>query len=109
MDHPSLFEQWPGGLRVREFLNVQFPKTLQRRADLIALIEDGGIFHFEIQSQNDMEIGFRLAMYCLPIAHQFGRPHIQLVLYVGRETWPWRCSRKAGPIGWRRSHKGSQC
>ena len=38
-DHPSLFEHLTGGRRVREFLNVQFPKTLERRAQLLMKLQ----------------------------------------------------------------------
>lgn len=85
MDNPSLLEQLTGGLHVREFLNVQFPKTLEQRADLVALLEDDSIFHFEIQGQNDMEIEYRQGFYCLMISQQYRRPLSQVILYVGQE------------------------
>ena len=32
MDLPSLIEQWTGGVRVSEFLNVVFPRMIERRS-----------------------------------------------------------------------------
>ena len=51
-DGPSLLEQLTGGVHVREFLNVEFLEVMERRADLVARLEDDSIFHFEIQGQN---------------------------------------------------------
>ena len=91
-DHSSLFEQLTGGLHVREFLNVQFPKTMEQRADLVALLEDDTIFHFEIQGYYDRDMEYRQAFYCLMrfqllrqmISQQYRRPLSQAVLYVGK-------------------------
>jgi hypothetical protein len=63
MDHPSLPEQLTGGVHVREFLNVEFPQVMQRRADLVALLEDDSGFHFEFQGQNDKHIAYREGIY----------------------------------------------
>ena len=85
MDRPSLFEMMTGGVRVREFLNVAFPKTLERQADLVALLEDGTIFHIEFQGQNDKHITYRSGIYDLLAWHRYQRPVRTVVLYVG---WP---------------------
>jgi hypothetical protein len=83
-DRPSLLDQLAGGLRVREFLNVEFPKVIERRADLAVLLEDDTILHLEFQSHNDKEIAYREGMYCLMIAQKYGRQVRQVVLYVGQ-------------------------
>jgi hypothetical protein len=83
-DHPSLLDQLAGGLRVREFLNVEFPKVIERRADLAVLLEDETILHVEFQSHNDKDIAYREGMYCLMIAQKYWRRVRQVVLYVGQ-------------------------
>jgi hypothetical protein len=83
-DHPSLLDQLAGGLRVREFLNVEFPKVIERRADLAVLLEDETILHVEFQSHNDRDIAYREGMYCLMIAQKYRRRVRQVVLYVGQ-------------------------
>jgi len=83
-DRTSLLESITGGVRIKEFLNVEFPKMMERRADLVALLEDGSIFHLEFQSQNDKEIAYREGMYCLLIGQMHKRPVRQVVLYVGQ-------------------------
>jgi predicted transposase YdaD len=85
MDHPSLLEQFTGGVHVREFLNVEFPQVIERRADLVARLEDESIFHLEIQGQNDKRIAYRAGMYFLLIAQRYQRPIKQVVLYVGKQ------------------------
>ena len=82
-DRPSLTEQLTGGLHVREFLNVEFHEVLERRADLVARLEDDSLFHFEIQGQNDNDICYRMGIYCLMISQQYRGPVNQVVLYVG--------------------------
>ena len=82
-DRPSLLEQMTGGLHVREFLNMEFHQVMERRADLVARLEDDSLFHFEIQSYNDDDICFRMGIYCLMISQQYRRPVNQVVLYVG--------------------------
>lgn len=83
-DHPSLLDRLAGGLRVREFLNVEFPKVIERRADLAVLLDDETILHVEFQSHNDKDIAYREGMYCLMIAQKYRRRVRQVVLYVGQ-------------------------
>ena len=83
-DHPSLLDQLAGGLRVREFLNVEFPKVIERRADLAVLLDDETILHIEFQSHNDKDIAYREGMYCLMIGQKYRRRVRQVVLYVGQ-------------------------
>ena len=90
-DRPSLLEQMTGGLHVSEFLNIEFQRMIERRADLVARLEDDSLFHFEIQSYNDDDICYRMGIYCLMrfqllrqmISQQYRRPVNQVVLYVG--------------------------
>ena len=95
-DHPSLLEQLTGGVQVKEFLNVEFPKVMERRADLVALLEDGSLFHLEIQGQNDSQIAYREAFYCLAIAQKYKRPVRQAVIYVGEAKMRMPAELSAG-------------
>ena len=83
-DRPSLLDQLAGGLRVREFLNVEFPKVIERRADMAVLLDDETILHIEFQSHNDKDIAYREGMYCLMIGQKYRRQVRQVVLYVGQ-------------------------
>ena len=79
-DHPSLFDRFTGGVPVRQFLNVEFQRVMERRADLVALLEDDSIFHFEFQAQNDRHIAYREGIYCLLIAQKYQCQVRQVVL-----------------------------
>ena len=83
MDRPTLLEHLSGGVPVREFLNVVFPKIIERRADLVALLEDNTLLHIEFQGKNDNQIVFREGLYGLLAWHQYKRPVRQVVLYLG--------------------------
>ncbi len=82
-DHPTLLETLTGGVRVREFLNVEFQQVMERRADLVALLDDDTIFHFEFQGQNVDDMAYRAGIYGLMISHKHRKPVFQTVLYVG--------------------------
>ena len=104
MDQPSLMEDMTDGVRVREFLNVEFQQVIERRADLVARLDDDSIFHFEIQAQNNDDIAYRMGMYCL-MRFQFLRQMIsqrfrctvnQTVLYVGGPKMRMKSELDAG-------------
>ena len=40
MDRTSLLVQWTGGVPVKEFAKVEFQRIMERRADLVALLDD---------------------------------------------------------------------
>lgn len=95
-DNPTLLEQLTGGLHVKEFLNVEFPCVMERRADLVARLEDGSIVHFEFQGRNDGKIGYRQGIYCLLIAEKYERPVHQVVLYLGNAPMRMKSALDAG-------------
>ena len=95
-DRPSLEEQLTGGLRVKEFLNIEFQRMIERRADLVARLEDDSLFHFEIQSYNDDDICYRMGIYCFMIAQQYRSPVNQVVLYVGEPRMRMKPDLDAG-------------
>ncbi len=82
-DRPTLLKDLSGGVRVRQFLNVELPKVQQRRVDLAILMEDDTILHIEIQSTNDRKIAFRMGHYYLLLKEQHRLPVKQVLLYVG--------------------------
>ena len=98
MDHPSLLEEFTGGVRVREFLNVEFPRVMEWRADLVALLEDDTIFHFEFQGQNYKHMAYRQGIYGLLIGHKYQRPVRQVVLYVGNAKMRMNSKLDTGEI-----------
>ena len=56
---------------------------MERRADLVAVLDDGTIFHFEFQGYTDDDITYRSGIYCFLIAQRHRRKVNQIVLYVG--------------------------
>ena len=96
LDHPSVLMQMTGGVPVREFLNVEFQKVMERRADLVALLDDDSISHFEIQSQNDKQIPYRMGICGLLISQKYQRPVRQVVLYVGEPKMRMRSELNTG-------------
>ncbi len=74
-----------GGLRVREYLNVELPTLLDRRADLVALLEDDTLEHIEFQADNDPDMPYREGIYGLVIGRKFQRRVRQAVIYFGDE------------------------
>ena len=82
-DRPTLLNDLSGGVKVRQFLNVELPKVQERRVDLAILLEDDTILHIEVQSTNDRKIAFRMGHYYLLLKEQYGLPVKQVLLYVG--------------------------
>jgi len=83
VDQPQLLTELTGGAAIREFLNVEFPRVMERRADLVALLADGSVFHFEFQTGNDRNMPYRMGIYALLIGQRYRRRVRQTVLYVG--------------------------
>ena len=94
-DRPSLWDEVTGGLQVKEFLNVEFTKMMEWRADLVALLENGELVNVEIQGQN-AEIRYRAGHYGLLIAEKYRRPVRQVVLYVGEAKMRMKSRLDAG-------------
>ncbi len=82
-DRSMLMEFLTGGVRVQEFLNVEFQQVMERRADLVALLEDGTLFHSELQGYNDSDIACRMGIYALLMWQCHHRPINQVVIYAG--------------------------
>ena len=83
-DRPVLLEILAGDIPVRRFVNVELPKVIQPRSDLIAERMDGSLLHLEFQSENDPDMGWRMAMYHLLMKNRLpNAPFKHVVLYVG--------------------------
>ena len=72
-----------GGTRIKAFLNVD-SKVLERRADLVLLLEDETILHLEFQSTNDKDMAYSAGIYCVLLGHRYLCRIRQEVLYTGR-------------------------
>jgi hypothetical protein len=78
-----LLDLLTGGVPVRQILNVELAKHLERRADAVFLLEDESIFHLEFQTRNDQEMPHREGIYCLLLGKKYRRRIRQAVIYLG--------------------------
>jgi hypothetical protein len=83
-DHPSLLDQLTGGVKIKAVLNVELAKVLERRADLVLLLEDESILHIEFQSTNDKDMAYRAGIYCVLLGQKYRCRIRQVVLYTGQ-------------------------
>jgi predicted transposase YdaD len=68
---------------VIEWLNVDLPRTRNRRVDLLGRMASGRLLHIELQSTNDRRMPFRMAEYALAIMRRYGEYPEQLLIFVG--------------------------
>ncbi len=78
----SLFDRL-GGASPRQWLNTEFALTRAPRADLVAWLENGCLFHLEFQSYNDARMNWRMLDYYAQLCQQYDVPPLQVVLYLG--------------------------
>ena len=72
------------GSRHIELLSVEFPAVQTRLPDVVARLEDGRIFHLELQTFNDPRMAKRMLRYWSLIEERYPREEIgQMLLYVG--------------------------
>jgi len=64
-------------------LTVEYPEVRQRRPDLVLELDDGRLYHLEIQSGPDPEMPWRMLEYYTLIRRAHGRIPLQQILYVG--------------------------
>jgi hypothetical protein len=84
-NRPSvLLELLTGGIPVRQILNVEMARVLERRADLVFLLEDETILHLEFQTRNDKEMPYREGIYGLLLGQKYKRRVRQTVIYLGQ-------------------------
>jgi predicted transposase/invertase (TIGR01784 family) len=72
------------GAKPVELLSVEFGSVEKRVPDLVSKLDDGRIFHLEIQSANDPRMPQRMLRYWLLLRERYPRvPIVQHVLYIG--------------------------
>jgi len=64
-------------------LTVEYPEVKQRRPDLVLELDDGRLYHLEIQSGPDPEMPWRMLEYYGLIRRTHNRIPMQQILYVG--------------------------
>ena len=84
------------GCKSLRWLNVELNKSRSLRVDLLGMASNGEIYHFELQSYNDLTIWLRMAEYALAIYRKYGRWPVQFVIYVGAEPMRMK-DRMEGP------------
>ncbi len=90
-DRPTLLGMFAGPAEVREFLNSELAAVEERFADLLVLLSDDSLLHFEFQSSNDRWMPHRVGGYGLAAARKYGKSRIrQVVIYIG--SGPMRMS-----------------
>jgi len=52
-------------------LIIPCPSVKERKADLIVELDDGSIFHLELQTNNDPKMHLRMAEYYLSIKRRY--------------------------------------
>jgi len=72
------------GRRAEEVLNVEFPSVKRRQPDLVLRLDDGRLYHLELQSAGDAAMPWRMLEYYLLIRQHYQAPVLQQVLYVGQ-------------------------
>jgi len=84
-DIPTTFVKLLTGKTAKKMLESDFPKVEENEADLIVELEDGEIYHIEVQSTNDLNMPQRMLYYALAIQKVHKKFPKQLVIYVGKE------------------------
>jgi hypothetical protein len=85
-DQPSLLESdFTGGIPVRESLNVELPKVVERRCDLLFRLQDDSLFLLDFQTDNVNNMPNRVGVYGLLANEQHGGSVSAMVLYTGPE------------------------
>ena len=83
---PPKFIQILTGKKAKKLLDTSLPEVKERRADFLVELEDGSIFHLELQTQNDKNMPFRMLEYFVLISSKYPNRNIkQMVLYVGEK------------------------
>ena len=91
-----------GGAKPVELLGVEFNSFEKRVPDLVARLDDGRIFHLEVQSDNDRKMPLRMLRYWLLLREQY--PNVQIVqhvLYIGGPTLSMKRYIEDGDISYR--------
>lgn len=74
------------GHSITRFENIEYASVKQRRADLVAWLDNQELLHLELQSSPDAEMLWREWEYCGLIAERYGQIPRQIVLYIGNKA-----------------------
>ena len=81
---PEKFIKLLTGMQGTQILDNTFPSIKERKADLVVELEDGSIFHLELQTQPDKNMSLRMLEYRVLLMQKYpGKEIRQMVLYVG--------------------------
>ncbi len=83
---PKKFVEILTGKKAIEFLDTNFPKVEELKADLLVKLEGGDIFHLELQTANDSLISIRMLKYYTHLYQAYNKEPIQTVLYIGNNS-----------------------
>ncbi|MEO5372337.1 MAG: hypothetical protein H7833_19885 [Magnetococcus sp. DMHC-1] len=75
------------GRQAVDMLPVEFPATQKRQPDLVFLLDNGTIFHLELQSTPEIMVWRMLIYYALIRLRYPNHKLVQMVLYVGHKPW----------------------
>ena len=85
-DIPPKFIQILTGKSATKLLDTSLPEVKDRRVDFLVELEDGKIFHLELQTTNDKNMPFRMLEYYTLISHKYpSKDIVQMVLYLGEK------------------------
>ena len=83
---PEKFIKILTGKRGIRLYDTSLPEVKERRVDLLVELEDGKLFHLEVQTGNDKNMAYRMLEYFTLLKKQYEEKEIvQMVLYVGEE------------------------
>ena len=83
---PRLLQQLTGGHKITAVRNVelqQLREIKERKVDLLFDLEDGSLFHLDLQAQNNPKMPWRVLDYRVLLHELYQQPIRQSVLYVG--------------------------
>lgn len=71
------------GATTAKLETIELPSVKMRRSDLVYRLPNGEIHQFELQSDNDDDMDYRMLEYYPHLCRLFGRPPKQWVIYLG--------------------------
>ena len=82
---PKRFITMLTGQEAVKLLDPTFPKTEERRADFVVELDNGDIFHLEVQTKEDKDMPLRMLKYAVLIKELYNKFPKQMVLYLSEK------------------------
>lgn len=83
-DRPRFLNRITGGQPIREIVASDLPRTLEKRADMVLLVDPAELHHLEFQSSNYADLPYRQGIDCFLLAQRYKDRLIrQSVIYFG--------------------------